>query len=88
MITYNRQREYGAGCHVNPEDWNIDHRDEPASMMENLIAAGVIPVSIICAGPSMEICFSSVLTPGQEATMDQVIEAHKAVADWPPVEVP
>ena len=84
MTFYNRQREYGTGCHVNPDEWNMDHREEPASLIDSLIAAGLIPDSIICNGQSMEISFSSALTPEQEATMDQIIAVHKLVADWPP----
>ena len=84
MTVYNRQREHGAGCHVNPDEWNIDHRDEPVSLFDSFLAQGLIPSALDCDHDAMQITFPVALTPQQEETMDQVISDHKAVIDWPP----
>ena len=85
MITYNRTREYGTGCHVNPNEWNVDHRDEPGNILVELQESGLNPLGVDCDHEFMQLSFPDALTQEQEATMDQVISAHKAAVDWPPL---
>lgn len=87
MVWYSHEyaRAFGAGIHVTPDEWDIDHPGEPSTLLARLNTS--IPgknMRVLCSGTVVLVEIETTDFTGEElTTVTNDIATQKAVVDWP-----